>query len=194
MAVSISGSGAITGMVSADSSDLSTALAAKLDSADYKPGLDFVVRQTFSGVASVSLNNCFTSDYANYCLVLRAVSSSGTPNVRFRLRASSTDNTSANYNYAHLNSDTSVSASQGSNQTAGYLNAISTNDVNAWVADFFGPALASRTIMTGRGNYDNKIIVRNADHNVASAFDGITVYPESGTITGTISVFGYADA
>jgi hypothetical protein len=52
---------------------------------------------SFTGVSSVSLNNCFSSTYNNYLIVPDNITQSTSSYMLFRLRTSGTDNTDNSY-------------------------------------------------------------------------------------------------
>jgi hypothetical protein len=51
----------------------------------------------------------------------------------------------------------------------------------------------TRTLVDANRSNDYRIAASNV-HTVASPFDGFTVYPGSGTITGSLYVYGYRKA
>ncbi len=159
---------------------------------------------TFSGASSVSLNNCFSSTYKNYRVVLDITSISAVDSILgFRLRVSGSDDTSANY----------VSISQFLNQTGGsgsfsttsgtlgYLaNMDAGNTYHAYgaVFDMLNPISAIPTIIIRQGmgvQQDGttfQATIGNIFHNVSTAYDSLTILTSSTTtLTGTISVYGY---
>lgn len=166
-------------------------------------GLVLVASATASAVATVSINNCFTSTYDSYRIVLD-LTSSVSDALNLRLRAAGTDNSASTYNYQNFSaSDTSVTGARSVTQTLARIGNVrgSANPVSMWI-DIYGPALARAT------NYfhyaaDNSssttptMTFYNGLHSTASAFDGFTIFPASGTITtptNGIRVYGYSNA
>jgi hypothetical protein len=201
MAVTISGSGVVTGLDSEASSDLGS----KLDTAG---GLVMVTPTTiansggtasltngavsFSGVSSVSLNGCFTSAYDNYRILIRVINSGGSAAILFRLRSSGTDASGSNYNRQLIDvSGGSFVGASATSQSSGVFSISSTTDSATASGDLYGPQLSVRTVAVTLGNYDDKIRQQNTTHTLTTSYDGITFIPESGTITGTIRVYGY---
>jgi hypothetical protein len=45
-----------------------------------------------------------------------------------------------------------------------------------------------------RETSDVTLAVQSAAHDVATAYDGFTIFPSSGTIAGTIRVYGYKNS
>jgi hypothetical protein len=150
---------------------------------------------TFSGASSVSLNGVFTSAYRNYKMVGEFLTSAG-GDLYLRLRAAGTDNSTANsYVQQELvvtNAATSASDTT-SNQTEIAPNT-NTTLINTLSFDFFNPQIAAATGLTGNsisntnsGYYALSGII----HNQTVSYDGFTIIIGAGTITGTISVYGY---
>ena len=159
-------------------------------------GLDLITSSTFSAVSSVSINNCFTSTYDTYLLHYdQTALSGGAVYLNFRMRAAGADATAANYRFAYMEGYTAgVAGGAANGQAFGRLGFVSnTNDV-AYMATIFRPALASFTKVISDGARDNGSMSRLSfvsRHEVATAYDGITIYPDAGTLTGTIRVYGY---
>lgn len=211
MAVSISGSGAITGMVSADSSDLSTALAAK---ANYPAGgtdgqaliksgtttawgsagaMVFIAGASPSAASSVSVNNCFTSSYANYFLVFTLVGSTGT-NLRFRYRASGSDNSDSNHAYQNFEvSNTSVGGARSTGQSSYLLGNVRVDNPPAVFTIYLANPQAAASKSYKSDCFDpsagGQIVMNYGSKDVTTQFDGFTIYPASGTITGSVRVY-----
>lgn len=164
-------------------------------------GLVYITQATASaGSASLVIDGCFTSTYADYRIVTRFGSAtSGFPGVLFYMRAGGVDNTSANYYYAgNGRSAASVDFSYGAAATtSGYLGGLSGH----FVSDIINPASSTtQTLLTGQAMfYDGTNFINRTTgnwHNVASAFDGIKFFPASSTFTAnfTVQVYGYRQA
>jgi hypothetical protein len=164
------------------------------------PGLALVVSSSFSAASSVSLDGCFTSAYANYRIVANITAISGSSvNVLMRLRAASTDNSDAN-NYrwgstVYISNGTSANTSS----TNSYFFLTFLDDsacVSALALDLYRPAVADDTHISGfvtRGKPGDHGAINTLAglHDDATAFDGLTLYPSTGTFTGTVRVYGY---
>jgi len=190
---------ALQAKVGADSSGVASShdyKIAQLEGRD-TAGLVLITATTFSAVSSVSVDGCFTSDYRNYRIVLENTNSTTSEN-RIRLRASSTDNTDAVYDRA------SVFASSGGTgyqndvaQTAWRFDTNYAAVINSRSFDVFSPALAARTFvnhhMVETAGTDIFVSLSGLGHRNATAYDGFTYYAVSGTITGTLRIYGYED-
>jgi hypothetical protein len=143
----------------------------------------------FSAVTSISLNGVFTASYENYQALLTLTMTSNT-NLYVRFRLAGTDNTANIYTIQDIAADsTTVGASRSTTTTGGF----GYGDAQTISSTFYRPAVAVET------KY-NSVIVRgltsllwqsfNGFHGAATAYDGITIYPASGTMTGTVRFYG----
>jgi hypothetical protein len=156
---------------------------------------------TFSAVASTSIDNVFSATYDNYLLVMSFTSSANTT-IRFRYRVSSADNSTSNYAY-HIQFSTSsaatYTAATGNAQTSNILTssegASSLKGVSMTV---FRPFLTDYSAMFGMHNLSSASGaalyaggIMQSGFTATTSFTGFSVFPDSGTITGTIKVYGY---
>jgi hypothetical protein len=153
---------------------------------------------TFSGASSVSLNDCFTSTYDNYRIVCHITNTSTADGLSMRLRVSGADNTTSNYNYARTESNSSATANRyGAAQTSFDVN--STDDGGlavGFVLDLEAPFIANHTVgqinvmgQNSSASYSSR--VGGYVFSATTSFTGFTIFPGSGTIAGTIRVYGY---
>jgi hypothetical protein len=156
---------------------------------------------TFTSASSVSLNGVFSSTYDHYRVLCVVTAASTEDNLNFRLRASGTDNsTASSYQRQLLRGITStVSTSQLASNLA-LISQFGADTGATFYADFFNPFLASSTrVMSNFMSEDNATSVSNyigmsyTFHNQSTSYDGFSLIPLSGNITGTISVYGYRD-
>jgi hypothetical protein len=150
---------------------------------------------TFSGASSVSLNGVFTSAYRNYKVVAQMLVSVGT-DLSFRLRAAGSDNSTANSytNQQRATTSAAVSASDIVSNLAQILPNIQTTLIDTFSAEFFNPQIAAATALTTSAisNQNNGYWIECAIiHDQTVSYDGFSIFPNSGNITGTISVYGY---
>lgn len=153
---------------------------------------------SFSSCASLSMNGVFTSAYDNYMLVTET-SASGGGDFAFRLRVSGTDSSSSyTWQYVRFN-NTTQTAARGVAQTSGYIGSV---DITGTTRDghtmyLFGPYLSQTTVTrsvpawSGYNNTGAEIYDFATTHTVSSSYDGITIFPGSGSITGIITIFGF---
>jgi hypothetical protein len=154
---------------------------------------------TFTGVTSVSLNGVFTSDYENYRITIQN-SASASSQFLMRMRVGGTDNTAANYSWSGTFTSSLSATYSGENSNLGTSFAIGYSEPSlngATILDVTGPYLTlntsyfSNNIRMGTSqSSENK---RSGALSVTTSYDGITILPGSGTITGTIRVYGYSN-
>jgi hypothetical protein len=165
------------------------------------PGLVCVKAETsFSAAAAVNVDNVFTSSYTHYfCLFSAASSATNEIGLYIRLRAASTD-TSTGYYFGVI----------GATQAAGTATGGGSNSTLFQLGDFGGvlsvmpitfgsPQVAARTSIYWQGqeaatntSVNRGIQVLGGFLDNATQYDGFTVYPSSGTITGSYTVYGYS--
>lgn len=160
-------------------------------------GLTLITTSTFSASAAVNVNNCFSSTYENYRIVVAPlVSSAAGPWLQMRLRASAADNTTSNYSYQSITaSSTTVTASRATAQTLWQIGTVSSANTIVGV-ELSSPFSANLTLGTNLQAESSTVAWRsNGFHfNATTSFDGFTLYPDTGTITGTLRVYGYANS
>jgi hypothetical protein len=165
-------------------------------------GLVYITQSSFSGSSAVNVNNCFTSTYRNYKIVVNIDSAStDSQAVYIKMRASGTDSSASYYwyglepnagdNFLYVNRGNNVSTGNG----IGYqgLNGLSSS-IEVWdpqlaqithTAAQFASSLTSIPAVVG---------FANGTHNVATSYDGFSLVPGSGTITGIVRVYGYVNS
>lgn len=165
-------------------------------------GMPLLIAETaFTGASSVSVNNCFTSTYTNYKLVLN-ITSSPTASVGLKLRASGTDSSTNYYSVAYemYSHNTSLLPGTVGQQNTAYYSIC--GDKGQSETTIFNPQLAQTTGFATQGilwqsttpyAYSNNTNTKGV-HSPATAYDGFTIYPIAGTFTGTYTLYGYAKA
>jgi hypothetical protein len=205
MAVSINGTTGLTGVAAIDdvsSTELgyldgvTSAVQGQLDGkqAAASTGLVLITTQSFSAVSSVSINNCFSADYDNYRILWDAVNPSGAYDVSVRLRSGGSDNTSAIYGRQSIYFyATTVGTDYNDNQRAWVSTSPHDTSGGAAVIDIFNPAASSATRMNVVGGRAGS---GKVGFFLAASFaaDGFTFYPTSGSLTGSVYVYGYRNS
>ena len=162
-----------------------------------QPGLVLISSQSFSAASAVSINNCFTSTYENYLIKILATNSSAS-NFLTRLRTSS-DDTAANYSDQLLyGSGATAAANRASGQTYWRTGYAGTSDSGSVTIELFAPNLAVAT----KGNFAGCVFIGSTQeatygsiaNSTTTQYSGFTVFPGSGTFTGTVRVYGYRNA
>ena len=165
-------------------------------------GLEFVTSGSFSAVTSVIVNNCFTSSYRNYRLVVHTTANTGSAiEIQINLRASGT-NSSASYYYsrtgtAYLNT---VSTLESGNNTSrwyvGRSNGTSGGGSGAGAFDvvIYGPQIADRTWFTGTAADALYAAIVGGYHDVQTSYDGFQMSFGAQSLTGTYRIYGLSDS
>jgi hypothetical protein len=157
-------------------------------------GMTFLNRTSFSAATSVSVNNVFSSSYDNYKVLLRITGSSvDGSDVSIRTRSSGTDFSSNVYRRAliYYGLTNSAAITSGVNLTSTASVIASSSDVLGAASEIniFEPFLTARTALKasslGAVVFESSTII-----NATNSFDGFTIYPASGNITGNIRVYG----
>jgi hypothetical protein len=152
-------------------------------------------------VSSVQIDNCFTSTYANYRIVvsINACSAADT-NVLFRLVDATTPVSSANYEYAAVGLSTGnvTENKNGAAETSFTLGSTSSSNAGFGLSlDIYKPQLAfatSATYQSINGYNTGRVYVNNggAKFSLTTQLEGFQILSSSGTFTGgTVAVYGY---
>ena len=210
MPLSLTGAGDVTGLASINTTVSSTelgyldgvtsALQTQINTKanDATQGLYLVTSQSFTAASTISINNCFTSTYQNYVLMLSAkgsTSGSGTPGIRLRLRAGGVDATDSNHwsNVIFSSSGGGPTRSYESLQTSVFVGCVF-DYTGLCVVNISNPAVATQTAFTQQttayGSVDALSGTAGMAHLVSAAYDGCTLIVSSGTITGNVRIFG----
>ena len=165
-------------------------------------GLTLISSTSFTTSSGHSVNSCFSATYANYRLVW-TVSAFSASNVDFllRLRVSGTDATTNYVSQLLIGAATTAEAQLNTSGTDDWtIGSGSTNNayLQSGSIDMFNPYAASATqlnsLMNGYYGANNRIIASNCINTNATSYDGITLLAGSGTITGTLRIYGYQNS
>ncbi len=164
-------------------------------------GLVYVASKTWTSTsAAQQIDSCFTSTYDNYRIVFYAAgSTTGNDFVNFRLVDGTSPVTTGIYYYGSIASNTggAPGGSYVGSQTQWRVGLIGDN-ASQFSFDLCNPQAAAKTIGVSTffssatndayfGSYS--VLVNNT-----TQYEGLTVYPGSGTWAGTITVYGYRKA
>jgi hypothetical protein len=150
---------------------------------------------TFTAAATVSVNGCFTSAYANYLVLLHQSARSAASGTLVRMRAAGSDTSSSTYGYSQLRFGRSAfivdgSAGTTTSFTVGYG---ATGNTEYRIMQFLNAAVSAQAAFdcsaftTDSGNLGYQV---SGICTQATAHDGFTYYPASGNVTGTLRVYG----
>ena len=161
-------------------------------------GLVHINTTTFSAVSSVSLNDVFTSVYENYKIVFSPIAGSVEANLNIRLRASGSDVTASNYKYIRQYFGTSSGTQLNGSASLVHFSYVVPSQNFSSSLDILSPNLSAFTGMVGCIGFDNAadlyISMASGVYNATTVADGFTIFPTSGTITGTIRCYGYKNS
>jgi hypothetical protein len=164
-------------------------------------GLVFITSVAFSAVASVSVNDCFSSTYNNYRIIVSNGSASHTGNqtLEMRLRVGGSDNTANNYNWARFVYYNGGSGAVGATDSSFEINGATAFTNFHAAIDMIDPQRTSATQFSGSSLVNqngNLALVGNSGGvmTVTTSYTGFTLFVTSGTFSGTIEVFGYQKA
>ena len=184
------GAAAIRTLGSSIDTSLNTALGTK------KAGMVLLNTTSFSAVSSQSINDVFSATYDHYRIICNPIGTA-TGQLQMRMRVAGADNSAANYTQQFITADSgSIGGSRTVNDTRWYAGRTKSTMPLPFVGDIFNPFATARTTMTNEypDNIDSDTI--NTTQNwsaleVTTSYTGFTILAESGTITGSVSVYGY---
>lgn len=161
-------------------------------------GLTLLNHQTFTSVASVSIGSdaspLFSATYKNYRILINATTSASS-NINLRVRANTTDETGSVYRQSVFNMSNGALSGQISTITEMSITQGSQAVAKTACVDLFNPFETSPTFNNGYGgnNIGSNTATRfsTGDVNNSTSYNGITLFPNTGNITGSISVYGY---
>jgi hypothetical protein len=147
----------------------------------------------------VAVNNCFSSDYTNYRILISPLGVSTQSDIRLKLRINTTPSSTEYYMTNIFCSGGSISSTSENNQTSwrAMFTGSGFSNYGALTFDLFSPNVATQTryIMQSSGWDGTSVINRSATgfHFVGSAYNGFELSASTGgsNITATISVYGY---
>ena len=166
-------------------------------------GLNLLSTQTLTSSASVSFTNFFSSSYTHYRIVFNLLSTSGTSNLLFRARVNTTDVTSGYYgtNFAiqHTGSTYVVN-----NQNASSFNIVELEEDNGSTNtnrhSILGIDLTTNgnLISLGGSGFSGRklgaIVSGAVCLDATSPVTGFTLFTSTGTMKGTVALYGYRKA
>jgi hypothetical protein len=162
--------------------------------------MELVTVQSFSASTSVDVANCFTSTYDNYRVVF-VYTGTASDYTLFQFKNSSGNVTSSLYRGQVTRSyGTTVDAVSGFNSSAFTTFAYSygaSSSYSTTSCDIISPNLNTPTAATmqfycdNAGSSTNFIMNGGFIYAAQGVMTGFKVYPNSGNITGSVSVYGY---
>ena len=185
------GADAIRDLGDAVDTAMNTALGTK------KAGLVLLNTTSFSAVSSQSFNDVFSATYTNYKIVLNINTSSVLTNVFFRYRVSGADNSTGNYyymfnGYSHTGGAVPFTATGATQHNLGQKDGGTAMNSELNIYNPFSSTVRSN--ISGSMTTGNTTVFYTGAwggaFNSATSFTGFTLIGESGTLTGTVSIYG----
>ena len=166
-------------------------------------GLVHIATESFSAVSGLNVNNCFTSTYKNYKLILNVDSVSTANQVGIRMRAGGVDNSSNNYLFNGPDFDDSSDTTPGAFRSAGVASQFTTiaadnTGTASAMRDIYNPQASLVTQITGETIETVSTEMRAFGYfgrmTVTTSYDGFSLIVNTGTITGSVRVYGYLNS
>jgi hypothetical protein len=185
------GADAIRDLGDAVDTAMNTALGTK------KAGMVLLNTTSFSAVASQSVNDVFSATYKNYLVQFNMSGSTTATDVAMRLRVSGADNSSTNYTRSGLfQSSTSITGQRLTGQTSwDGIAEVQSALQNASQFTIFNPFATAETSglahLSGVTSGNITMTLRTFGISVTTSYTGFTIIAGSGTLTGSLSVYGF---
>jgi hypothetical protein len=152
---------------------------------------------SFSASSSISVNGCFSSAYTNYKLIVNAKGGATSEAVRIRFRANGVDTSSAYYTHAVYTTHTAgPSRNYNAGEAQGYIgwSADISYNINVEVHNPFQSDYTSWTSTSnGIGSGTATVGTLWGMQYTTTTFDGFNLSPTSGTLTGSVRIYGYRE-
>ena len=159
-------------------------------------GLTLINTTAFSGVATVTVSNVFTTTYDSYRIVLNGFTTATASPTRMRLTVAGTPTTSTTY-YTAINSITyaGVSSATGNSAFGEWFIGNGATDGRDLVFDIQRPALATFKTLSILGSHSSGTIVGAALSTANTLHDGFRLFNDGGyNMSGTVRIYGYRNS
>jgi hypothetical protein len=166
-----------------------------------KSTLQFINTTTFSTATTVSLDSVFTATYVNY-KVLVNITAASVNGAQLNLRTRTVgpppaDETGSNYRVGEYKvgvaNSQAADSTNNSLLTNGTLGLMSSTSGFGVEINMYSPFSANRTKFAAIGAGGNLQITGMA-MIVNTSYGGLTIFPSSGNITGTMTVYGIKES
>jgi hypothetical protein len=163
-------------------------------------GLVLINTTSFSAVASQSINDVFSATYTNYKIVFDVIGSTSNNNLQMRLRVGGADNTTSNYNRQNFVS--SSTSNTGTRVATTNLWGAVGQEVSQFfrttqIFEVYNPFVSAATsaLSISPVNYHDGagifLAFNGYGFSAATSFTGFSIFPVSGTMTGSVSTYGF---
>ena len=159
-------------------------------------GIVFIASSTFSASGGVEFQNCFTSTYDNYIAVFTWYGSVATNLNTQYMTGTNTRDTAATYNrfgYYYL---AGIANFDGANLNQDFVanHGTTASEYSSAEIVFYRPNVSgvkSNSTVTGYSGDSGLGVYINNAKATTTAYTGLYVYPSSGNMTGTVTIYGY---
>jgi hypothetical protein len=150
---------------------------------------------TFTGVSSVSLNGVFTSAYENYRMMIRLTGSTALT-FDYRMRTNTDDSSSVYWRQEFTSSNLTNTGQRQGPITLGRLAGLVDTDQVFIASDISGAHLSEWTSLFTNTNDQAgfSLAVLSGGVRTTTQYTGISFLASTGTVTGTIRVYGYKNS
>ena len=165
-------------------------------------GLIPLVNTTFTTQSAIQVDNVFTTAYDNYKVIFRITAISGNDiAIRMRWVDGTTPATAGHYNggvgISNVGNSVSTYASAATSAILCYASS-ALPQVTHFTMDVINPKLTNYTNYSFNSySYNGAITFSYAGAGTtteATAYEGIQIYPNSGTFSGNIKIYGYRNS
>lgn len=161
-----------------------------------------IATTSFSAASTVNVDNVFSASYTHYLVTGNVSSSVGTSNgINLRMRVSGADDSGANYRRQYvLASSTAVSATRETasaqwNSALGYPATTAIGPSYLRISNPFDTVRTTAWNDHAQEQAGNISLVRHVfAHDLTTSYTGFTLIPVSGTITGSVTVYGLKES
>jgi hypothetical protein len=156
-------------------------------------GLELIKQETGSAVSEIIVNNCFSNLYKNYQIICNVAVTGGV--VNFRLRSGTTNESGSLYRVARLDVEGSSVVGLRELNTAQWGGLITPGSLAENIMSLSNPFQTGVTsgaferIEEPAGNINLRKLMLGI--NSTASYHGISLILPTGTMTGTVSVYGY---
>jgi hypothetical protein len=155
-------------------------------------GLTKIGTYTLSAVTSQTMDSIFSSTYDNYYVLIN-VKTTLEDGIRMTLRASGSDTTSG---YSNQQSGATGTTQFAARLTTGEIGAGGVNEMTSIALTITAPNLAKETQAIAANIQKNSAGAVELNYvinqSATTQFDGLKINVQTGNMTGTITVYGYA--
>lgn len=161
-------------------------------------GLTLVNTTAVSATATVNIDNCFSSAYDNYRIVFSGNGSSHNE-ISARYRTSGSTNSTSNYNWQYTARESTGAGTNSASNTDRIFLGLTGATKGSITIDVLEPFATTYTTCNSINSYmsvgtNNGLFISGTQFNATTSFDGISFYMSTGTITGTIKIYGYKNS